>query len=68
MPSIFLSHLDIESIIIERESIDPKCMGENQMCFVAAGVTRPMALTTVKLLVSVLSCMIPARYEKDNRE
>lgn len=38
------------------------------MCFVAAGVTRPMALTTVKLLVSILSCMILARYEKDNRE
>lgn len=65
MPSIFLSHLDIESIIIERESI---VYGENQMCFVAAGVIRPMALTTVKLLVSILSCMILARYEKDNRE
>lgn len=27
-----------------------------------------MALSTVKLLVSILSCMILARYEKDNRE
>lgn len=67
MPSIFLRHLDIESIIIEREYRTKVC-GENQVCFVAADVIRPMALTTVKLLVSILSRVILAKYEKDNRE
>lgn len=68
MPSIFLRHLDNESIIIERERVQNQSEWREPNVFVAAGVTSPMALSTVKLLVSILSCMILARYEKDNRE